>query len=63
MPPGILAVPLLRALASGDLTAARDLGVLGLIEEDLMALNARLRGHPDYRVLLRQTLDELEATI
>lgn len=63
MPPGILAVPLLRALASGDLTAARDLGVLGLIEEDLMAFNARLRGHPDYRVLLRQTLDELEATI
>ena len=63
-PPGVLPVALLRALASGDAGAARDLGVLGLLEEDLAALNARLggnRGGTDYTDLLRQTLNELEA--
>lgn len=61
-PRGILPVPLLRALASGDAAKARALGVLGLVEEDLAALNARLGGNPDYPALLRQTLDELEAS-
>lgn len=64
-PAGILPVPLLRVLAAGDAEAARSLGVLGLVEEDIAALNARLGACNgdglDYRVLLRQTLDELEA--
>ena len=59
-PPGILPVPLLRALASGDTEKARDLGALGLIEEDLADLSQSLDGNADYRMLLRQTLDELE---
>ncbi|WP_233141328.1 hypothetical protein [Haematobacter missouriensis] len=60
-PPGILSVPLMRALASGDVMAARDLGALGLIEEDLAAISHRLRGDVDYPALLRSTLDALEA--
>ncbi len=60
-PRGVLPVPLLRALAAGDAAAARDLGALGLVEEDLAAMGARMGG-PDYPALLRQTLDELEAT-
>lgn len=64
-PPGVLPVPLLRALGSGDVEAARRLGVLGLVEEDIAGLNAHLgdgeNGGLDYRTLLRQTLDELEA--
>lgn len=60
-PPGVLAVPLLRALAAGDAETARRLGALGLIEEDLAALNVRIgREGMDYAVLLRQTLTELE---
>lgn len=63
-PSGILPIPLLRALAAGDAETARDLGVLGLVEEDIAALNHRLGGRGgngvDYTVLLRQTLDELE---
>jgi Na+-transporting NADH:ubiquinone oxidoreductase subunit A len=64
-PPGVLPVPLLRALGSGDVEAARRLGVLGLVEENIAGLNAHLgdgeNGGLDYRTLLRQTLDELEA--
>ena len=41
--------------------AARDLGALGLIEEDLAAISHRLRGDVDYPALLRSTLDALEA--
>lgn len=63
-PRGILPIPLLRALAAGDAETARDLGVLGLVEEDIAALNYRFGGRGrngvDYTVLLRQTLDELE---
>jgi len=64
-PPGIPPMSLLRALAAGDAETARDLGVLGLVEEDIAALNCRLGGRDrnglDYTVLLRQTLDELES--
>ncbi|MFE3837301.1 hypothetical protein [Pseudogemmobacter sonorensis] len=58
-PPGIPALPLLHALASGDAEGARRLGALGLVEEDLAALGHVMRA--DTATLLRQTLDELEA--
>lgn len=58
-PARVLPVPFLRAIAIGDLEAARRLGALELVEED-MALLSHLDGH-DYGALLRQTLDELEA--
>ena len=61
-PPGIYAVPLMRALQLGDAERARELGALELVEEDLAPLgNACLSGN-DYGVLLRQVLDQLEGT-
>ena len=60
-PPGVLAVPFLRAISVGDVETARRLGALELAENDLALL-----GHVDgrggeYGRMLRQVLDQLEA--
>lgn len=57
--PNILPVPLLRALSVGDTDAARRLGVLALIEEDVAVLTRRCTSGADYGLLLRQVLDDL----
>jgi Na+-transporting NADH:ubiquinone oxidoreductase subunit A len=63
-PPGILAVPLLRALLVGDVDRARELGALELVEEDLMLLSYVCPSKTDYASLLRSVLEQLhrEAT-
>jgi len=63
-PPGILPVPLLRALLVGDVDRARDLGALELVEEDLMLLSYVCPSKTDYGVPLRRVLEQLheEAT-
>jgi Na+-transporting NADH:ubiquinone oxidoreductase subunit A len=58
-PPGILAVPLLRALLVGDVDRARDLGALELVEEDLMLLSYVCPSKTDYAPLLRNVLEQL----
>ena len=58
-PPGILPVPLLRALLVGDIDRARDLGALELIEEDLMLLSYVCPSKTDYGLLLRRVLEQL----
>lgn len=58
-PPGILAVPLLRALLVGDVDRARDLGALELVEEDLMLLSYVCPSKTDYGLLLRKVLEQL----
>ena len=60
-PPGIHAVPLLRALQLGDVERARDLGALELVEEDVAALSHACLSNSDYGRLLRIVLDQLEA--
>ncbi len=60
-PPGIYAVPLMRALQVGDVDRARDLGALELIEEDLAPLSLACPARGDYGQLLRAVLDQLEA--
>jgi len=60
-PPGILAVPLLRALQLGDAERARELGALELLEEDLAPLSRACVSRSDYGKLLRGVLDDLEA--
>ena len=58
-PPGILPIPLLRALSTGDADMARQLGALALVEED-MALLSHVDGvGTDYGTMLRTVLDEL----
>jgi len=59
-PPGIFAVPLLRALQLGDAERARELGALELVEEDLAALSSACVSNSDYGLLLRRVLDQLE---
>jgi Na+-transporting NADH:ubiquinone oxidoreductase subunit A len=59
-PPGILPVPLLRALSVGDVGRARDLGALELVEEDLSLLTYICPSKTDYGPLLRNVLDELQ---
>jgi len=59
-PPGIYAVPLLRALQVGDAERARELGALELVEEDLAPLSLACQSGCDYGVLLRTVLDQLE---
>lgn len=60
-PARILPLPFLRAISVGDLEAARKLGALELVEED-MSLLAHVDGSGvDYGQMLRATLDELEA--
>lgn len=58
-PPGILPVPLLRALLVGDVDRARELGALELIEEDMMLLSYVCPSKSDYASLLRAVLDRL----
>jgi len=58
-PPGILAVPLLRALLVGDVELARDLGALELVEEDLALLSYTCPSKSDYGALLRDMLDQI----
>ena len=60
-PPGILAVPLMRALQLGDAERARELGALELVEEDLAPLGRACVSSSDYGGLLRRVLDRLEA--
>lgn len=63
-PPGILPVPMLRALLAGDVDRARDLGALELIEEDLALLTYACPSGSSYGFLLREVLEQLckEAT-
>jgi len=61
-PPGIFAVPLMRALQLGDAERARELGALELVEEDVAALSRVCVSNSNYGLLLRQVLDQLEAT-
>jgi Na+-transporting NADH:ubiquinone oxidoreductase subunit A len=58
-PPGILPVPLLRALLVGDVDRARDLGALELVEEDVMLLSFVCPSKTDYGSLLRNVLEQL----
>jgi Na+-transporting NADH:ubiquinone oxidoreductase subunit A len=60
-PPGIHAIPLMRALQLGDVERARQLGALELVEEDLAALSRVCVSRSDYGLLLRRVLDQLEA--
>jgi Na+-transporting NADH:ubiquinone oxidoreductase subunit A len=62
-PPGILAVPLLRALLVGDIERARDLGALELVEEDLALLSVVCPSKTDYGPLLRDVLNELRGEV
>lgn len=59
-PPGILAVPFLRALLVGDVERARDLGALELVEEDLALLSYICPSKIDYRPLLRDMLNQID---
>lgn len=59
-PPGILAVPLMRALQLCDVDRARQLGALELAEEDLAPLSHACVSNSDYGKLLRRVLDRLE---
>jgi len=59
-PPGILAVPLLRALLVGDVERVLDLGALELVEEDLALLSYSCPTQSDYGALLRNMLDQIE---
>ena len=63
-PPGILPVPLMRALLVGDIERARELGALELVEEDLALITYGCSSKNDYGKLLRDVLDQLhkEAT-
>lgn len=60
-PPGILAVPMMRALQLGDAERARELGALELVEEDLAPLSHACVSNSDYGRLLRRVLDQLQA--
>ena len=59
-PPGILAVPLLRALLVGDVERTLDLGALELVEEDLALLSLSCPSQTDYGKLLRNMLNQIE---
>ena len=61
-PPGIYAVPLMRALQLGDAERARELGALELVEEDVAALSRVCVSNSNYGLLLRQVLDQLESS-
>jgi Na+-transporting NADH:ubiquinone oxidoreductase subunit A len=59
MPLDILPVPLMRALAVGDVETARNLGCLELVEEDMALLSHICASGTDYGALLRETLDQI----
>lgn len=61
MPLGLLAIPLLRALAAGDVETAERLGCLELGEDDMALLSHVCPTGGDYGPMLRFALDELEA--
>lgn len=56
----ILPVPLMRALAVGDVETAERLGSLELVEEDMALLSWRCPSGSDYGTLLRRVLDTLD---
>jgi len=58
LPPGILTVPLLRALLTEDYERALALGALELVEEDLALVSATCSSGADYGALLREMLDQ-----
>ena len=58
-PPGVLPVPLLRALLVSDVDKARDLGALEWVEEDLALLTYACPSKSDYGQLLRGVLEQL----
>lgn len=60
LPPQFLPVPLMRALAVGDIEAAARLGALSLIEEDMALAGFLCTSGADYGSLLRRVLEELE---
>ena len=60
MPLDILPTQLLRAIASGDVETAQDLGCLELAEEDLALCTYVAPGKVDFGPLLRKTLDAIE---
>jgi Na+-transporting NADH:ubiquinone oxidoreductase subunit A len=60
-PPGVLPVPMMRALQLGDAERARELGALELVEEDVALLSRACLSNNDYGRLLRGVLDQLEA--
>ncbi|MBU2961317.1 hypothetical protein KO516_10905 [Citreicella sp. C3M06] len=55
----LLPVPLMRALAVGDIETVERLGGLELLEEDLALLSWRCPSGSDYGSLLRRALDRL----
>ena len=60
MPLDILPTQLLRAIASGDLEQAEQLGALELDEEDVALLSFVCAGKYEYGPLLRETLTTIE---
>jgi len=59
LPLNLLPVPLMRALAVGDIETAERLGCLELLEDDLAILTCLCPSGSDYGALLRSTLDSL----
>lgn len=57
----VLPVPLLRALSLGDTEAARRLGCLALVEEDVAAATRTCTSGVDYGACLRGVLNDLMA--
>lgn len=55
----VLPVPLMRALSVGDSEAAKRLGCLELVEEDVAVLSQLCTSGADYGTLLRRVLDDL----
>lgn len=56
----LLPVPLMRALAVGDVESTERLGGLELLEEDMALLSWRCPSGSDYGKLLRHVLDKLD---
>ncbi len=63
MPGAIPAVPLLRALSTGDAEMARRLGALCLVEEDMALASSLCTSGADYGALLRRVLDDLAGAV
>ena len=59
MPLDLLPVPLLRALAVGDVEGARRLGCLDLLEEDLALCSFVCPAKGVYGPMLRRVLDRI----
>lgn len=63
MPLDILATPLLRAIAVGDMDSAIDLGALELIEEDVALCTYTCVGKYEYGPILRDNLTRIEQEV